>query len=114
MAKTKAQKVEAVKNGSESLKKSETVVLVDFAGLSANGMNDLRKRVRSIGGSMQVVKKRLLKLVFKSEGMDFDPDKFEGQTGVVFSPKDMAETAGGVYKFSKERKDALKILGGFA
>lgn len=113
MAKTKEQKNQAVEQGAENLKSSETVVLVDFTGLSVNKMNDFRKQIRAIGGVFQVVKKRLLKFVFEKGGMEFDPEKFEGQTGVVFSPKDVHETSSAVCKFSKQEKGSLKILGGF-
>ncbi|MCP6719866.1 MAG: 50S ribosomal protein L10 [Patescibacteria group bacterium] len=113
MAKTKDQKNKAVEQGVENLKGSETVVLVDFTGLSVNKLNDFRGQVRAIGGVFRVVKKRLLKFVFEKIGMEFDPKNFEGQTGVVFSPKDVHETASTVYKFSKQEKGSLKILGGF-
>ena len=114
MAKTKEQKIKAVEQGVENLKSSETVVLVDFTGLSVNKLNDFRKQVRAIGGVFRVVKKRLLKFVFEKGGIEFDPKAFEGQTGVVFSPKDVHETSSVVYKFSKQEKGSLKILGGFS
>ncbi|MEK7464214.1 MAG: 50S ribosomal protein L10 [Patescibacteria group bacterium] len=110
--KTKAQKIEAVKDAVQELKKSETVILVDFTGTSVNKLNELRKLLRTIGAPMQVVKKRLLKIIFGEEKIDFDPKKFQGQTGVVFSPKDVSETASLVYKFTKANKDLLKISGG--
>ena len=113
MAKTKDQKNKAVEQGAENLKSSETVVLVDFTGLSVNKLNDFRGQIRAIGGVFRVVKKRLLKFVFDKIGMEFDPKKFEGQTGVVFSPKNVHETSSEVYKFSKKSKDSFKILGGF-
>lgn len=113
MAKTKDQKNKAVEQGVENLKSSETVVLVDFTGLSVNKLNDFRRQIRAIGGVFRVVKKRLLKFIFDKIGMELDPKKFEGQTGVVFSPKDVHETSSAVYKFSKQSKSSLKILGGF-
>ncbi|MFA6365343.1 MAG: 50S ribosomal protein L10 [Candidatus Paceibacterota bacterium] len=110
--KTKAQKKTQIEAAVKELKGKETVIITDFTGLSANELNAFRKSVRSIGGKVAVIKKRLLKFVFEKEGIDFDPKQFGGQAGVVFSPKDMVETAGVVYKFSK-LKDLLKISGGF-
>ncbi len=109
---TKAQKVTQIAEGAEALKGSQAVVITDFTGLTANDMNAFRKSLFAIGASMTVIKKRLLKYVFEKEGMEFDPKQFEGQTGVVFSPKDMVETAGTVYKFAKTR-EMMKVLGGF-
>ena len=110
--KTKAQKVTQIEEGAKELKGSQSVVITDFTGLTANELNAFRKEVFALGGTMSVIKKRLLKYVFAEEGIEFDPTQFEGQTGVVFSPKDMVETAGTAYKFSKQNK-LLKILGGY-
>ncbi len=113
--KTKAQKKEQIDLGKKALEKSETIVITDFTGLSANELNAFRRAVRDIGGAMVVLKKRLLKLVLKDKGLDFEPKSFTGQTGVVFSPKDMVETAGAVHKFGKPfaAKNLFKISGGF-
>jgi len=54
-----------------------------------------------------------LKFVFEKAGIIFEPRKFEGQVGIVFSNKDLVETASLVYQFAKTR-ELLKILGGFA
>lgn len=113
--KTKEQKKEQIKSGEAELAKSETVVVTNFNGLTANDMNAFRKAVRGLGGVVMVMKKRLLKLVFAAKGIEFNPKDFAGQAGVVFSPKDIVETAGVVYKFGKPfaKKDIFKILGGF-
>jgi len=112
---TKTQKKEDIKKGEEAIAKSETVVVTDFTGLSANELNAFRRAVRQLGGVVVVMKKRLLKLAFSAKGIEFDPKKFEGQAGVVFSPKDMVETSGAVYNFGKPfaKKNIFKIMGGF-
>lgn len=112
MAKTKQQKIKAIEEGLENLKHSETVILADFTGLTVNEMNAFRRILKAAGIAFKVIKKRLLKLVFEKAGMEFDPSKFEGQTGVVFSARDLVETSGAVYKLSKT-KEIFKILGGF-
>lgn len=109
---TKAQKKVQIEEGAQELKGSQAVVITDFTGLTANDLNAFRKSLFAMGASMSVVKKRLLKYVFEKEGMTFDPKQFEGQTGVVFSPKDMVETAGAVYQFSKAH-ELMKVRGGF-
>lgn len=116
MAKTKAQKEEAVKGGIDKLKSSETVILADFTGLSVNDVNKFRRTLEAAGATFKVLKKRLLKFVFEASGITFDPKEFHGQTGVIFSTKDSLETSALAYKFSKakETKDMFKILGGFS
>ena len=113
MATTKVKKQKQVEEGILNLKNSQTVVFTDFTGLPVNEVNQLRKSLETTKAVYQVVKKRLLKFVFKELGMDFDAKQFGGQVGAVFSPKDIAETSQLVYKFSKARKEVLKILGGF-
>lgn len=110
--KTKIQKAKAVEEGLKNFKNSETIILADFTGLKVNDLNAFRKSLKAIGIVFRVLKKRLLKIIFEHEGIDFDVKKFGGQTGIVFSSKDLTETAGIAYKFSKE-KEAFKILGGF-
>ncbi|HXF44352.1 MAG TPA: 50S ribosomal protein L10 [Candidatus Paceibacterota bacterium] len=113
MPKTKLQKHEAVKSGSDVLGKSETVILVDFTGLSVNKLNQFRREAKDAGCTFKVIKKRLLKFVFEKSGIDFDPKVFAGQTGILFSPNGLQETASLVYKFGKTAEKAMKILGGF-
>lgn len=113
MPKTKAQKQEVVKGGAERLDKSETVILVDFTGLPVNKLNQFRRTVKETGGVFQLIKKRLLKFVFEKSGVEFNPRAFEGQTGVLFSPLGLQETASLVYKFGKTADKAMKILGGW-
>jgi len=113
--KTKKQKKQAVEAGTAELVKSETVVFTDFTGLSANDMNGLRRELRAIGARLSVMKKRLVRVMFEGHGVSFDPKGYEGQLGVVFSPKDAIETASILVKFGKqfEKKKLFKILGGF-
>lgn len=110
---TKSQKSKDIESGVQNLTTSETVIVTNFTGLSANDMNALRKKVKEISGRVQVMKKRLLKFVFENRGMQFDPKQFNGQVSVVFSPKDIGETAALVSAFKKEHKDKFEVLGGW-
>lgn len=109
---TKEQKIKQVEEGLEEFKKSEVLIFTDFTGVSVNNLNSFRVSVRELGASFRVFRKRLLKIIFQNLKLDFNPEEFEGQTGVISSSKDLPEFAGIVYKFSKEHED-FKILGGF-
>lgn len=111
--KTRAQKTQIVEHTVKQIADNRTAVLADFTGSKVNDLNEFKKMLKAIGAKFTVLKKRLLKLAFQNQGIDFDPKRFEGQVGVVFSEKDIAETAGTVYAFAKEKKDSFKILGGF-
>ncbi len=112
MAKTKAQKTKAIEEGLKGLKNSEAIILADFTGLKVNDLNAFRKSLKTLDIGFKVLKKRLLKIIFEKEGIKFEREKFDGQTGVIFSPKDLIETSNIAYKFSKN-KEAFKIVGGF-
>lgn len=112
MAKTKEQKTKSIERDVEDLKKSKTVLLVDFTGTPTGRLNDLRKVVRGAGGAFRVIKKRLLKFVFGKENIDFEPKNFNGQAGVIFSPQEILETSSLVYKGIKGT-DTFRVLGGF-
>ncbi len=110
--KTKEQKIRDIERGTADLKNSKTVLVLDFTGTPVGRLNDLRRAARGAGGVFRVVKKRLLKLVFGKENIDFEPKNFEGQAGVVFSPQEVYETSSLIYK-SVEGTDTFKFLGGF-
>ncbi len=109
---TKEQKIKDIERGAEDLKSSKTVLLVDFTGTPVVRLNDFRRAIREAGGVFRVIKKRLLKLIFSKEDIDFNPKDFEGQAGVVFSPEEVYETSSLVYK-STGTAETFKILGGF-
>ncbi len=116
MPKTKAQKIQEVKDVAGHLKGKETLIIADFTGLPVNEMTTFRKSIRAMGGMFHVMKKRLLKILLEQEGFTFDRETFPGQSGIIISPKDLSETAGTVYAFAKEKnkkEEIFKILGGF-
>lgn len=118
MSQTKAQKVKAVTEGTETLKKNETLIFADFTGVSVAEITKLRRLLREIGGSFKVFKKRLLAIMLKNLGVDLNTKEFEAQMGTVIYPKNISEVASVVYKFSREtatgaaKKERFKILGG--
>ena len=62
---TKAQKTKQIQDAAVELKKSRTLVFVDFTGTSVEGLRKLRADLRAEGATMKVVKKRLLKIALK-------------------------------------------------
>lgn len=111
MAKTKAQKIQQVEGGIKEIGGNKTLILTDFAGTGVNDINSLRRLLADKETKFRVFKKRLLKIIFEKEGVGIDPKKFDGQVGVVISPKGIEEIAGDVFKFSKQFK-TFQILGG--
>lgn len=111
MSKTKAQKTNVITKGMEELKNSANLIFADFGGITAQNLRDLRLLLKNAGAKFQVIKKRLLRIILKEKGIDFDPKQFEAQVGTIFIKGDIFEIVGSMYKFAKD-KESFKILGG--
>ncbi len=120
--KTKAQKAEELKKGKELLGRSEVLIFSDFTNMPAEKMRLFRKELKDAGAGLLVIKKRLLGLIFKEAGINFDLKQFKSSLGTVFSTGNAEKVSGPVYKFfaglavpeGKEKDVWVKqILGGY-
>jgi len=107
---TRQQKEEIVKELSESIKNSPACIFVDFKGVSANEMVQIKREMRENNSSFQVIKKTLLKLALSNNGIDADVKKLEGQIAVSVSPDEIT-SAKVLAKIGKANKN-LKFAGG--
>lgn len=97
--KTKAQKADELKKGKELFQKSHVLIFSDFTKMSAENMRKLRKELKTAGAELLVIKKRLLNLILKETGIDFDLTQFKSSIGTVFSSGDAEKISGPVYTF---------------
>ncbi len=109
--KTKQQKEEAVKEGIKKFSSSGSAIFADFSGTKVENIRSLKKSLREAEAEFGVIKKRLLRIILKENGVDFNPDSYEAQVGTILAKGDISAAAGKVYKFSKEF-ESFKILGG--
>jgi len=110
--KTKQQKQTELQEHLDRISSNKTVIFTDYAGITAEDITSLRKQLRQTESQFKVSKKRLLNLALKQNDIDVDPTEFEGQLGVIFSPQEIFDIAGDVFKFAKEHK-TFKVLGGY-
>jgi large subunit ribosomal protein L10 len=111
MAITKQKKQEIVKNLSEKLKKAESVVFVNFHGLSVADGSMLRKKLKEGKTGYTVAKKTLIKRALsdiKPEGME---PELLGEVAVSYG-EDPIFPARELHLFSKGKEETFKILGG--
>lgn len=120
--KSKTQKQEELKKGKELLSKSRLLVFTDFTKVKAEDLRRLRRELKKVGANFLVIKKRLLALLLKERGADFDTKQFKLSMGTIFSENDLEKISGPVYKFFSTleisegmEKDmwAKHILGGY-
>jgi large subunit ribosomal protein L10 len=112
MALTKEQKKAILEDLKEKIAQQKAMIFVDFKGLKVKDLFDLRNKLKKIGAQFLVAKKTLMKIALKEKKIKADPQKMEGQIGLVFGFEDEFSPAKAVYQFS-EKNENLKILGGF-
>ncbi|MDD3498414.1 MAG: 50S ribosomal protein L10 [Candidatus Moranbacteria bacterium] len=105
------QKEEIVKNLSEEIKNSKSVVFSDYRGLKASEINALKKELKKEGTNLMVIKKSLIDLSLKKAKIDSSVKGMEGQMAITISSEDEVVPAKILSKFSKTNEN-LKILGG--
>jgi len=113
MALTKTQKQKILEDLKEKIAKQKAIIFVDFSGLKAKDLFDLRKRLKKVNSELKVTKKTLLALVFKEKKLKIDIEKLKGEIAVIFGFQNEIPLAKIAYQFSQENKN-LKILGGFS
>lgn len=101
----KAEKVTFVDNLTAELKDAKGVVLVNYSGLSVKAQQDLKARLKEVGGRMVVVKNTLLKRAGEAAKIDkgiIDDSILQGQTALVVADEDPVGPIQVIGKFAKE------------
>lgn len=109
---TKLQKTKILDDLRDKVARQKAIVLVGITGLKVKDIAGLRKKLKSAGANIQVLKKTLAEIVFKENKMEFDKRSFKEEIALVFGFEDEVSPAREVYNFSKDNKK-FKILGGF-
>lgn len=101
----KAEKVTLVDNLVAELKDAKSLVLVNYTGLNVKAQQDLKKRLKEVGGRMVVVKNTLLKRAFASAKINdkmATDEILSGQTALVLADNDPIAPIQVLGKFAKE------------
>lgn len=92
---------------------SKSVMLMSYRKLDANKTANFRTEIAKAGGSVYVVKKRVLVKAAETVGMSLQMDQLKGHIGVILSQKDAVETTKAFFKFSKESaEETFEVIGG--
>jgi large subunit ribosomal protein L10 len=110
MAVTKEKKQTIVEGLTENVKNQQSLVFVSIDKMKVKDLTILRKKIREVGGKLQVAKKTLIKLVLEKSGLKV-PENLAGEVALVFGLKDETSAAKSAYEFSKKHEN-LKILAG--
>lgn len=98
----RADKTRMVGALAETFRAMPHLVLADYRGLSANQANELRRRVRGVGGSVLVLKNRLAKRAAEGTALEKIQDRLRGPCAVAAHGSDPVVLAKTLDEFAKE------------
>ncbi|MBN1867901.1 50S ribosomal protein L10 [Candidatus Sumerlaeota bacterium] len=105
------EKIKTVEEVAECLSRAQSVVLVDYKGLTVAQMTDLRRRLRETGSDLKVVKNRLTKRSLAEAGCEALDDLLRGPVALAFGYDEPSGPAKVCAAFAKEAEN-LKVRGG--
>ncbi|NLW60596.1 MAG: 50S ribosomal protein L10 [Firmicutes bacterium] len=105
------EKVAVVNEVYEKLTKAQSVVLVDFRGLTVQEVTELRKKLREAGVELRVVKNTLTRLAAEKADLKDLHAYLEGPTALAFGYDDPVSPAKILSEFAKDHKN-LELKGG--
>jgi len=113
MALTREQKQKIITELQDLLTEQKGLVFVDFSGLKAKEVLNLRKGLKKQNCLLKVSKKTLLKIAFENSKIPLRQkiDEVPAQLGIVFGFGDEIIPAKISYEFSQKNEN-LKILAG--
>jgi large subunit ribosomal protein L10 len=112
LAISKERKREIVAEYGDWIQRSQALIVTDYKGLSVKDMDDLRKKVREVGGEYHIVKNTLTKLAFTDTELSIEDEHFEGSTAIGFAFEEVSALAKVMVDFAKDT-EILKVKGGF-
>ncbi len=101
----KTEKVLFVDNLTKELQDAKSVVLVNYSGLTVVAQQDLKKRLKDVGGRMLVVKNTLLKRAGEAAKIDkkiLADNILTGQTALILAEGEPIAPLSVLGKFAKE------------
>ena len=96
---------------SENVKDAQSVVVVDYRGLTVAEDTQLRKELREAGVTYKVYKNTMMNFAFKDTDFESLSDVLEGPSAIAISKEDATAPARVLAKFAKDAP-ALEIKAG--
>ncbi len=94
------------------LEERKGAVVISYAGISANALNEFRRKLRESGARLLVVKNTLAKIASEQAGMSDLVQFCQSQSALVFPCEDTIMFSKLLFEFANENKDVVKIFGG--
>lgn len=97
------KKIEKVEEVSKKLESAKSAALIQYQGLNAAGITDLRDQIKQKGGQMEVVKNSLIKRALEKMGITL-PEDLTGPTSIVLCNEDEVSPLKEVDKVNKTKE----------
>lgn len=107
------QKKQVVSEIRDKLAKAQSVVLVDYRGLTVENVTELRNKYREAGVEYKVYKNTLMRFAFNELGIKEFDEHLNGPSAIAIGYDDVVTTAKITNEFAKTN-DKLKIKAGVA
>lgn len=111
MAITKAQKAARIEQYLKRLQDSQGLILTDYHGLRVSEIEELRRSLRDVQATYQVVKNTLLQRALQQVGLPMPAEWLEGPVAVAFCHGEMPAAAKVIQDFAKDREN-FAVKGG--
>lgn len=103
------QKKETVKEITDKIKNSQSVILFNYKQSTVSDLQDLRRKLKEVGSEVKIYKNTLVKIAL--DDMNVDLSEFlEGQNAIVFG-KELLEPIKAIDSFAKEHENVSIITG---
>lgn len=102
MAISRERKKELVDEYRALLERSAGVIMSSHSGLTVKDTEDLRAKIREVGGEFHVVKNSLMKLAMDEAGVPIPEGSLEGTTAVGFADEDIPGVAKAIADLAKD------------
>ena len=106
-----AAKSETVKEISEKAKKSQTIIVCEYRGLTVAQIQEVRRALRKENAEMNVYKNSLVERAVDELGYNDLNAILSGPNAIVFS-EDVIAGAKVIAKYAKRHRDVLVVKGG--
>jgi len=109
-----ARKKELIEGYRDRLKKSNLVIFIDFSGIDAWPMSQIRLGIKEKNGEMVVGRNTLLYRAFMDTPVaEHEEEVFTGPTAAIFSYGDMVELTKFVFDEIIKKYETTKVKGGY-
>jgi large subunit ribosomal protein L10 len=111
LAITREKKEQLVEEYREIIERSRGLILTGYNGLTVRDTEELRAKMREVGGEFHIVKNSLAELALEAAGVPVPEGSLEGTTAIGFAEHDIPTVAKAIVDLAKER-NVLQVKAG--